>query len=69
MEALLDALAKILADTKRSREDAIELITHINAGSSPLSGEMSTRHTLDILNGCVSDFNTVIKRIGPNYCG
>jgi hypothetical protein len=60
----MDIFEKIGADAKRGREEAQELVARVNAGHEKLSLDMTRERALEILNGCIADYTTILKRLG-----
>ncbi len=62
----VDTFANILANTQQSRDEALEMLARVNAGTAEFGEGMSRERALDLLNGSIFDFNTIIKRLGRN---
>lgn len=63
----MDRLAKLLADAQQSRAEALELLEQVTAGFTPQ--DMSRERANEILNGCVEDYGTIIKRLTGRHRG
>jgi len=63
-----DAFGNMLAEAKRCRDEAIELARQVTEGSARLE-EMSAARVLEVLNGCISDYNTILKRLAGRNRG
>jgi phage gp36-like protein len=60
----MDPLRKISDNARRGRAEAIELLTSVNAGTARLGPGITREQAVEILNGCISDYSTMIKRFG-----
>jgi len=60
----VDTFVKMLEDAQRGREEAEQLVEHVNAGLAHLPVHITRERALEILNGCIADYNTIIKRLG-----
>jgi hypothetical protein len=58
-----------MADAKRGRGAAESRAREVTAGTAPLENGMSQKRALEILNGCIGDYNTMIKRLDGRYRG
>jgi hypothetical protein len=69
MEAKMDALGKILADARQSREEALGLLSDVTAGTAQFVPDMSRDRALEVLNGCLEDYNSIITRLNGRHRG
>jgi len=60
----MNTFEKILGEAERSREEAEELVSQVNAGIAHIPSYMSRERALEVLNGCIGDYNTIIRRLG-----
>ena len=60
----MDTLGKILADTKRSRDEALALIAGIQGGTVKLASGVAPATALEILRLNMADYDAIIARLG-----
>ncbi len=60
----MDTFGSILADAKRSREEAFRLIEAVTAGTAPLAPGMTRERALMILQENMADYDAIIRRFG-----
>jgi len=64
----MDIFEKMVGEARHSREQAKEMVSQINAGLADIPSDMSRARALEILNGCIGDYNTIIRRLGVRDC-
>jgi hypothetical protein len=65
----VDAFRKMLGDAERSREEALTLLSDVHAGTARLAPEMTRERAVELLNGSIGDYNTIIRRLGGRHRG
>jgi hypothetical protein len=65
----VDEFEKILSGAERSREGAVALISDVHAGTARLASDMTRERAVELLNGSIGDYNTIIKRLGGRHRG
>lgn len=60
---------KALAEAERGRQELKELASDVTSGMPTLPPGMSPSRALEILNGCIGDYGTIIKRLGGRHRG
>ena len=65
----VDPFEKLLADAQRSREEAVALLSDVHAGTARLASDMTRERAVELLNGSIGDYNTIIKRLGGRHRG
>jgi len=65
----MDPFEEMLASATRDRDEAEELAREVTAGTALLEEGMTRQRALQVLNGCIEDYNMVIKRLGARHRG
>ena len=65
----MDEFAKLLAEAERSKRHLLSVVCDVTSGTLPMPPGMSPSRALEILNGCVGDYSTIIKRLGGRNRG
>jgi hypothetical protein len=53
----------MLANAKICRDEALQMLARVNAGTAELEAGMSRQRVIELLNGTISDYNQIIKRL------
>ena len=64
MQTKSDPLRKLLAEARKQRSEAVELLSAINSGNGETAIAVSRERAIEIVNGCIQDYGTIIRRFG-----
>lgn len=53
----------MLAHAKIGRDEALETLAQVNAGTAELETGMSRQRVIELLNGTISDYSQIINRL------
>jgi hypothetical protein len=66
MENWVNVFTKMLANAKIGRDEALEMLARVNAGTADLESGMSRQRVIELLNGTISDYNQIVKRLAQS---
>jgi SOS response regulatory protein OraA/RecX len=59
----VNAFTKMLANAKKCREEALQMLAQVDAGTAELESGISRQRVIELLNGTIADYNQIIKRL------
>jgi hypothetical protein len=62
----VNVFTKMLANAKIGRDEALETLARVNAGSAELESGMSRQRVIELLNGTISDYNQIVRRLAQS---